>query len=474
MATKKLTASFFAGACLFFLLAIPGGPAHAQLVDKDVIITPVGDGSFTLDITAPSADDCTFTGSSATSYISFGVTGGGGTFWTTPTTTQTTYSYQAYPVANTDFGALQAQCAPSDITDTYLLNPVTFDIMQIGFPLFHTGPLGIATPEPVDGYGWASFNGALDDSCAGTHCMEVRSNGADSQGWMRFDNVTAAPTMTLVLPPPGACLDENVSVYVMNGAISGTGDGLSGSCSVPYSNCGRTGDGGPINRGTLVSDIINYPSSCGPTDDPVIVTLTLDATAQSDFNTYHTIGLYAYPSPNNGLVDFDGANFAAWQPTLAAAPVAPHNDFTLTAATLNLYFTANTTTQPGCENTNVFYGAICNALRFLFVPSSAALTQYSTAVDNLNSRVPFGWWIQGRTIINGLDENNNTTTTAFTFIVPTGEGTGTTTVMLFRPSEVESAIPTSTRELVHGVVGVALWGVFFWWLVFLALNHNRL
>jgi hypothetical protein len=63
-----------------------------------------------------------------------------------------------------------------------------------------------------------------------------------------------------------------------------------------------------------------------------------------------------------------------------------------------------------CDNLDVFSGALCKVLTFLFVPTQKTLTQYSNLKDLVITKPPFGYYNSIKTAIAGL---TSTTTPAF-------------------------------------------------------------
>jgi hypothetical protein len=70
-----------------------------------------------------------------------------------------------------------------------------------------------------------------------------------------------------------------------------------------------------------------------------------------------------------------------------------------------------------CENLDVFSGALCKVITFLFVPSSTALTQFSNLKDLIATKPPFGYWTSIKNYLNNL---NSTSTPAFTLTAEIG------------------------------------------------------
>lgn len=63
-----------------------------------------------------------------------------------------------------------------------------------------------------------------------------------------------------------------------------------------------------------------------------------------------------------------------------------------------------------CDNLNIFAGALCKVITFLFVPSSTSLNQFSNLKDIVATKPPFGYFTS---IKNYLGSLSNTTTPAF-------------------------------------------------------------
>jgi len=64
-----------------------------------------------------------------------------------------------------------------------------------------------------------------------------------------------------------------------------------------------------------------------------------------------------------------------------------------------------------CEDLNVFAGALCRVITYLFVPSSASLNQFSALKDLVAVKPPFGYFTSIKSYLNSL---SSTSTPAFT------------------------------------------------------------
>ena len=79
--------------------------------------------------------------------------------------------------------------------------------------------------------------------------------------------------------------------------------------------------------------------------------------------------------------------------------------------------TASSTPEQGltlpagtCDDMNVFAGALCRVITYLFYPEQASLTQYSELKDLIAMKPPFGYWTNIKNAVAGL---SSTTTPAF-------------------------------------------------------------
>jgi hypothetical protein len=63
-----------------------------------------------------------------------------------------------------------------------------------------------------------------------------------------------------------------------------------------------------------------------------------------------------------------------------------------------------------CENLDIFSGALCRVITFLFVPSATSLSQFSNLKDLISVKPPFGYWTS---VKNYLATLNSTSTPAF-------------------------------------------------------------
>lgn len=70
-----------------------------------------------------------------------------------------------------------------------------------------------------------------------------------------------------------------------------------------------------------------------------------------------------------------------------------------------------------CENLDVFSGALCRVITFLFVPTSTSLNQFSNLKDLITTKPPFGYWTSIKNYLNNL---SSTSTPAFTLTAEIG------------------------------------------------------
>lgn len=387
---------------------------HGAIVQKQVNYLPVGDGSFDVQIHSTSTDDCVPVGQAATSsWVTYGITGGGGTFWSVPQLASASTTLRAFPVANTDFGALQQRCSVR-IDNTNLLRwPYQNALLRIGFPLFHTGNPGVGEllDETFAGGGrsgtTATFCHQAND---GSGCLVGNDGGGPTRMWLTFETPAAVnSTMTLKMPPANDCSGTDVDVYVVSRPMTGneTANWLQSTVGVTnWTTNGGDYNGGPV--GTF---------TCSTSAD-VTTVLTLNSSQQSDFAANATLGFIIHSgesTPGNYAAWYAGSIFNGGGAHVQIGTIFPENDFNVLDWQIGDFFTSSTFSftssslglVPGTidlcaglvtTSTNVFtrLGAdisqgFCSALSLVFVPSYNSVAKFASLGDEISTKFPFSY-----------------------------------------------------------------------------------
>jgi len=401
-----------------------GTSAKAEIYNnKQVSYTAVGDGSFTITIGAPVADDCNPAGYATTTWVSYGITGGGGTFWTIPTPAEATSTFYAMPVANTDFTSLQERCSVRIEGTNYLYWPYQSDLTRIGFPMFHTGEgsTGASWNSTVAGGGFLSgFSTTCHQANDGFGCRAGSSGGNVGSFWMTFATTTAeiADSITLTIPGASECgsgagVDE-IDVYVMKRAMRGNENANYTEYDDSSNNNWSSGNGtgGSDRVGTKVASFF-----CQTTTQEITLDMTV-TDAKTELGNHGTLGFYKGTGGTYSLW-YAGSTLTAGGTTLDWLAEA-QNDFVLlqvagqtganyidgwfsstTAIVTPLDLGITSSTLALCSNisttsTNIFSQlgsdlswGVCNAFAFLFVPSVSSMTQFQSLKTTMDTKFPF-------------------------------------------------------------------------------------
>jgi len=391
---------------------------------------------------------------------SFGLTGAGGTFWTTPTsTTQTVQQlyreYLAFPVANQDFNALRIACLEEAGGGLWRW-PETQGLMEIGFPIFHTANVETGTV----------YNTFVFPLQPGNEIVTLDGTPNNVFGRERYD------------------LPQTQTANVCNVTVSGYGSGGDAGVLVAVDTPDSHATGtATIPSGTFFDEHVVTLDDCVQVNAPETVyvkvqrtsgTLKLEATndIQSPFVSY-----------NNGAGDFNNLMFILKAGGGGFIP----NDFTI--LNLSQVFATGTTQffdafgETGiCEHltaTTTVLGvpivyptgggvADCTAdlARWLFVPDEATLSSFGNSWQQAREKVPWGYFYLVADEFSDFGEES-TTTTIFSVQVM-----GTTTT-LFDPTAVAGTeVIQQLGGYVRSGMSLAMWGAFIFWIWSLATGSK--
>lgn len=461
--------------CGVFIL--PLAASAAPIVDKTVTVSPVGDGSFSISIASSDIDNC-----GTDTLVSFGLVGGStGSIWTAPQLPSASTTVYAFPAPSTSYSVLVERCSGTASTtgrlawpgqQKYLETRTAFD------PLFTTG-VGATSSTTI------------------------------------FDNTTSTFTNYTVIqkdfPIIGNNLTSSFDLVPAGSGLSVCGvtmpmlrhyDDVGSAFGIVFSFAGKSNELGAsavLDSGTY-NPFYDFSSSLvTKTFSPCInITATSTMTLSGDWYQLGDGKRYTFFTEQgaaSGILAQHGSEAIPMLKILGAA--SPRNDFRFTNDELNNGFYTSTTyaftdtfgTNGLCTRlmaTTTILGVPISfptgagvvdcagdIARYILFPTQDVTGEFQSALSNLSTRVPFGWFSQASAVFSGLDENNSTTSTDLTFTVPLNE-THNTTVVIYSASATEAIIPADTRTLVKTTIAVILWALFFWWLISLAMNHNQL
>jgi hypothetical protein len=107
--------------------------------------------------------------------------------------------------------------------------------------------------------------------------------------------------------------------------------------------------------------------------------------------------------------------------------------------------------------------------KYLFVPSNSSKNYLAGARDDMSDRVPFGYFALASSTMLGMAGDTSTTSSVLTlYSTPTGTQQ---LVPLFSMTDIENKIPINIRTNLQVLGGVAVWAMFFVWIVSLATHH---
>jgi len=413
----------------FFVAAIT---AHATIYDtKQFSAVAVGDGSYTLTIGAPTADDCNPVGSATTTWVTYGLTGAGGTFWTVPEPAAATQTFTAFPVANADFTALQERCSVRVAGTNFLLWPYEQDLVRIGFPLFHTGS-GVA-----DSASWGATlcgGGRTSGEPNQAQCPQGNTGYGpraqnDGMFWLTFATTTAeiADDVTLTLPAASECTGAGtINVYVMRAPMTGNDEATWQQRKSGSINWQTGGGTGANDRASFVGSF-----TCSTSGD---MTAELDLSIQDDKDELAQDGTLGFYVASGGGTWYQGSTLTegADEATLSwtgladndfvlldvagqtsagyidgyfasSTAVVTQNDLGITTSTLALCSSISTTSTNWFDQlgSDVSWG-ICNAFSFVFVPSVPSITRFTSLKATMDTKFPFSTVASVQNALGGL------------------------------------------------------------------------
>lgn len=115
-----------------------------------------------------------------------------------------------------------------------------------------------------------------------------------------------------------------------------------------------------------------------------------------------------------------------------------------------------------------FGNAMFDVGRFFFVPSNSSQAVLDNKKSELMAKVPFGWFASASSSLSELSVTSTTTT--YSFDVKVGDE-ATSTVTFFNKSELEALIPGNVQTLIRTLGAMALYALFFIWVVSLARRN---
>lgn len=121
---------------------------------------------------------------------------------------------------------------------------------------------------------------------------------------------------------------------------------------------------------------------------------------------------------------------------------------------------------------NCTYGIFCplvSAIRWLFVPTIGVTSYLNEQKNDLMTRIPFGYFDSVSSTLRSLDTTGEaTTSTSIMFTASTTQVHVTFSV--FNAEDIKNSIPENIRTFIHTIGSIAVWAVFFVWLVMFATS----
>jgi len=117
-----------------------------------------------------------------------------------------------------------------------------------------------------------------------------------------------------------------------------------------------------------------------------------------------------------------------------------------------------------------FGNAMSDVFKWLFVPSDSSKAVLTAKKNDLLTKMPFGWFEQASSTVSGLTSGVSTTSSSIYLSASTTAGSWN--VEVFNASSTKNTIPSNVRTLIRTLGGVAIWALFFTWLVALAIGKK--
>lgn len=144
------------------------------------------------------------------------------------------------------------------------------------------------------------------------------------------------------------------------------------------------------------------------------------------------------------------------------------------ASTLNLIFNDPVTGYSALD-VDSGQGAMARLLsdlaKWLFAPSQTTVLNYNTARNDLQTRIPWGWFAEASSTFSSLDDAADTTTSSV-LTMTVNDGSATRTAAIFDPTGIKNFIPATVTSTIKNLIGVGFWALFFTFLFMLATGHH--